>query len=145
MLAAVFLCSAAAAQEKQGPLTAAPKREVTRIPVEKTAEAPPIPAEEIVRRFAEKEDEFLRARSAYGYRKTVRVQEFDEDNKPGGEFQLVTEPAIGPNGKRYEKIVEQPMATLHHLRLAPVEDLIDADRHRLLASLHPRQASIGRA
>ncbi len=109
------------AQEKQGPL-GPPKREVTRIPVESTPEPPPIPVEEIVRRFAQKEDEFLRARGAYTYHKTVRVQEYGEDNKPAGEFQLVTEPTLGPDGKRYERIVQQPPSTLRRLTLAP-EDL----------------------
>jgi len=113
---------AAAQEPKQGPLPPPPSREVKRIPVEATAEPPPIPAEEIVRGFAQKEEEFFRARSAYTYRKTVRVQEFGEDNKPAGEFQLVTEPASAPDGKRYERIVEEPASTLHGLTLAP-EDL----------------------
>ena len=123
-LLVVFLHGGArvvAAQEKQGPL-GPPKREVTRIPVESTAESPPIPMEEIVRRFTQKEDEFLRARGAYTYHKTVRVKEYGEDNKPAGEFQLVTEPALGPDGKRYERIVQQPPSTLRRLTLAP-EDL----------------------
>ena len=112
----------AAQEPKQGPLTPPPKREVTRIPVGGTAEAPPIPPEEIIRHFVQKEDDFLRARSAYTYRKTVRVQELAEDNKPAGEFQLVTEPAVGSDGKPYERIVQQPPSTLRRLTLAP-EDL----------------------
>lgn len=112
----------AAAQERQGPLAPPPRREVVRIPAESTPEPPPVPVEEIIRRFAQKEDEFQRARAAYSYRKTVRVQEFSEDNQPAGEFQLTTEPTTGPDGKRYERIVAQPPPTLRRLRLAP-EDL----------------------
>src|SRR3989449_7015430 len=83
---------AAAQEPRQGPLPAPTKREVTRIPVETTPEAPPIPVEEIIRRLAQKEEEFARARAGYTYRKTIRVQEFGEDNKPSGEFQVTTEP-----------------------------------------------------
>jgi len=113
---------AAAQEPKQGPLPPPTKREVTRIPVETTPEPPPIPVEEIIRRLAQKEDEFARTRASYTYRKTIRVQEFGEDNKPSGEFQVTTEPAVAPDGKRYEKIVQQPPSTLRRLPLAP-EDL----------------------
>lgn len=113
---------AAPQEPKQGPLPPPPKREVTRIPVENTPPPPPIPVEEIIRRLAQKEDEFARARSGYTYRKTIRVQEFGEDNKSSGEFQVTTEPAVAPDGKRYEKIVQQPPSTLRRLPLAP-EDL----------------------
>jgi hypothetical protein len=106
------------AQAPQGPLTPPPKREVIRIPIEATLEPPPIPAEEIVRRFTQKEDEFQRARGGYSYRKIVRVQEFGEDNKPAGEFQLTTELAVAADGKRYEKIVHEPPSTLRHMTLA---------------------------
>src|SRR2546426_82152 len=90
---------AAAQEPRQGPLPAPTKREVTRIPVEATPEAPPIPVEEIIRRLAQKEEEFARARAGYTYRKTIRVQEFGEDNKPSGEFQATTEPAVASDGK----------------------------------------------
>lgn len=113
---------AAAQEPREGPLTPPPKHEVTRVPVEATAEAPPVPVEEIIRRLAQKEGEFLGARSAYTYRKTIRVQELGEDNKPSGEFELVTEPALGSDGKRYERVVQQPPSTLRRLTLAP-EDL----------------------
>lgn len=113
---------ALAQEPKTGPLTPPPSRDVVRIPAEKSAEAPPVPAEEIVRRFTQKEDEFLRARAAYTYRKTVRVQEFGDDGKISGEFQITTEPAVASDGRRYEKIVEQPPSTLRRMPLAP-EDL----------------------
>ncbi len=112
----------AAAQDAQGPITPPPKHEVKRIPVNATPEPPPIPVEEIIRRFAQKEDEFQRARAAYSYRKTIRVQEFGEDNKPAGEFQLTTEPAVASDGSRYERVVAQPPSTLRRVPLAP-EDL----------------------
>jgi hypothetical protein len=111
-----------AAQAPQGPLTPPPKHEVIRVPAETAPEPPPIPIEEIVRRFAQKEDEFLRAWIGYTYRKTVRVQEFGGDGKPAGEFQITTEVTIAADGKRYEKVVQEPPSTLRSMTLAP-EDL----------------------
>ncbi len=119
----VFALSAgrpeAAAQAPQGPLTPPPKHEVVRIPVESAPAPPPIPAEEIIHRFAQKEDEFQRARVGYTFRKTVRVQEFDEEGKPAGEFQLVTQLVVAADAKRYEKILEEPPSTLRRITLAP--------------------------
>jgi hypothetical protein len=125
-LLVVFLCGGgrevAAQEPKQGPLAPPPSGKVVRIPAEATPEPPPIPVEEIIRRFAQKEDEFQRARAAYTYQKTVRVQEFGEDHKPAGELQLTTELAAASDGKRYERIVQQPPPTLRRMTLAP-EDL----------------------
>jgi hypothetical protein len=121
---AVFLGAghAAAQEPKTGPLTPPPSREVKRIPAEKAPEPPSIPVEEIIRRFTQKEDEFLRARAAYTFRKTVRVQEFSDDGKVSGEFQIATEPAAASDGRRYERVVQQPPSTLRRIPLAP-EDL----------------------
>ena len=113
---------AGAQEPKQGPITPPPSREVRRIPAETTPEPPPIPVEEIIRRFAQKEDEFGRERAAYTFRKTIRVQEYGKDNKPSGEFLLTTEPAVAADGKRYEKIIDAPPPTLRQLKLEP-EDL----------------------
>ena len=113
---------ALAQEPKTGPLTPPPSREVIRIPAEKAPEGPPTPVEEIIRRFTQMEDDFLRASVAYSFRRTVRVQEFDEDGKASGEFQVTTEPVLASDGRRYEKIVEQPPSTLRRMPLAP-EDL----------------------
>src|SRR5690349_24905549 len=62
------------AQDPQGPLTPAPSEEhkVRRLGTEPEAPAPPsLPPDEIIRRFSQKEDEFLAARPNYGYRKTI--------------------------------------------------------------------------
>lgn len=109
-------------QAPQGPLTPPSKREVTRIPLETAPEPPPIPVEEMIRRFTQKEDEFQRERSDYSYRRTIRVQELDEDAKAAGELQVTTELVIGADGKRYERVVAQAPSTLKRMKLA-VEDL----------------------
>ena len=109
-------------QAPQGPLTPPSKREVTRIPLETAPEPPPIPLEEMIRRFTQKEDEFQRERSNYSYRRTIRVQELDEDTKAAGESQVTTELVIGADGKRYERVVAQAPSTLKRMKLA-LEDL----------------------
>ena len=121
-LLALFLSAVgpqAAAQAPQGPLPPPPKHEVVRIPVETAPEPPSIPVAEIIQRFTQKEDEFQRARSRYAYHKTVRVQEFGEDGKPAGEFELLTELVVAADGKRYERIVQGPPSTLRRMTLAP--------------------------
>ena len=115
------LPSARAQEQRPGPI-AAPQPDVRRISPNKLPDPPPIPAEEIIREFAKKEDEFARARASYSYRKNVRIVELGEDGKANGEFQITTEPSTGADGKRYEKIIAQPNSTLKRMRLAP-EDL----------------------
>jgi hypothetical protein len=121
VLALAGLTTIWAQERQQGPLTPPPRREVVRIPVDTTPAPPPIPPEEIIRRFVEKEDEFQRARAAYLSKKTIRVQELGDEG-PIGEFRFATEPALASDGKWYEKVVEQRTSTLKRLKLA-AEDL----------------------
>src|ERR1700674_3021929 len=61
-----------AAQSPTGPQTPAKAPDVVRIPTTPLPEkAPPIPSEEIIRRFTAQEDEFAKARAGYTYRKIV--------------------------------------------------------------------------
>jgi hypothetical protein len=94
-----------------------------RIGNEPEPEAPPsLPEGEIIKRFSQKEDLYLTARTHYFYRKTIRIQEFGPDGKPSGEFLLVTEPTRDTEGKIFEKVVERPKSTLQHIYLR-AEDL----------------------
>lgn len=107
----------------QGPLEPPPEHHVTRIGSEAEPAAPPsLPEAEIIKRFSEKEDEYLQARTHYTYRRTVRIQEFGPDGKPSGEFVMVTQPARDVDGKYFEKVIEKPVSTLQHFYLRP-EDL----------------------
>jgi len=106
-----------------GPMAPAPDHHVTRISNIPTPEAPPsLPEGEIIRRFTQKEDEFIRARMRYTYKKTVRIEEFGPDGQPSGDYVVVTQPAHNPDGTFYEKVVEHPQSTLTHMHLLP-EDL----------------------
>jgi hypothetical protein len=105
---------------QQGPLTPPPEHDVHRVGTEPVPPAPPsIPPEEIIKRFSEKEDQYIVARAGYTYKKTVRLQEFGPDGKPSGEMSLVIEVKPGADGKMYEKTVERPQSSLHYLEMGP--------------------------
>ncbi len=120
----------AAAQDAQGPLTPAPSEEhnVRRLGTEPEPPAPPwLPPDEIIRRFSEKEDQFFAARPGYGYRKTIRIDEFGPDGKPAGQFLMVTETTRAANGQVINKVVQKPQSTLHYFNLE-TEDVRELDR-----------------
>jgi hypothetical protein len=107
----------------QGPLAPPPEHHVTRIGNVAEPEAPPsLPEAEIVKRFSEKEDEYILSRTHYTYRKTIRIQEFGPDGQAAGEFVLVTQPGRDVDGKLFEKVVVKPRSTLQHFFLRS-EDL----------------------
>jgi hypothetical protein len=122
--------SRVAAQDAQGPLTPPPTEEhrVRRMGTEPEAGAPPsLPPDEIIRRFSQKEDEFMAARPNYGFRKTIRIDEFGEDGKPAGQFLMVTETMRTTNGQVINKVVQKPQSTLHYFNLE-TEDVRELDR-----------------
>ena len=93
-------------------------RESTKFPtpLPPTApERPPTPPEEIIRRFAAKEDEMARAIPGYSFQKSVQVEEIGRDNKPTGQLEIITRQTISRDGKLYEKPLSRPPATLHFL------------------------------
>ena len=101
----------------------APEHHVTRISNIPTPEAPPsLPEDQIIQRFTQKEDEFIRARLHYTYKKTLRIEEFGPDGQPTGSYVVVSQPARNSDGTWYEKIVERPQSTMTRLHLMS-EDL----------------------
>ncbi len=124
-LSALSLGAAAllAQDAPQGPIAPPPDHHVTRIGNEPEPPAPPsLPESEIIKRFSQKEDEYLLTRTHFTYKKTIRIEEFGPDGKPSGEYVLVMEPARDPDGKLYEKVVQRPQSTLQHFYLRS-EDL----------------------
>ncbi|HEX3372356.1 MAG TPA: hypothetical protein VHS08_07540 [Candidatus Acidoferrales bacterium] len=118
------------AQDAQGPLTPAPAEghDVRRLGTEPEPAAPPsLPPDEIIRRFSQKEDQFIAARPNYGYRKTIRIDEFGEDGKPAGQYLMVTEATRAANGQVINKVVQKPQSTLHYFNLE-TEDVRELDR-----------------
>src|SRR5580693_8476365 len=60
---------------QQGPLTPPPEHDVHRVGTEPVPPAPPsIPPEEIIKRFSQKEDQYIVARAGFTYKKTVRLE-----------------------------------------------------------------------
>jgi len=104
------------------------EHDVKRLGTEAEAAAPPsLPPDEIIRKFTQKEDEFLSARPNYGYKKTIRIDEFGEDGKPAGQFLMVTETTRAPNGQVISKTVQKPQSTLRYFNLES-EDVRELDR-----------------
>lgn len=125
IIAALLLFAPGArSQDAQGPVAPPPpEHQVRRISNIPEPEAPPdLPPEEIIRRFAQKEDQNAIARLRYGYRKTIRIQQFGNDGKPSGEYLLVTQEYRGTDGSAYQKVVQKPQSTLTVAYLMP-EDL----------------------
>ena len=92
------------------------KKLPTLAPPEKP-DAPSLPPEEIIRRFAAKEDEMARAIRGYTFQKEVRVQEIGPDGKAAGQLAIITQQRITADGKLMEKPVSRQASTLHYLDL----------------------------
>lgn len=116
-----FSAGSSFAQEGSGPITPPPEHEVRRVtPNTATPEAPPdLPPAEIVKQFSRKEDEFIAARGKFGFRRTIRLTEYGLDGKPAGEFSLVTDTTVTPDGRGYEKTVDRDESTLHFMKIQP--------------------------
>lgn len=129
LLALTLGASSLLAQDaQQGPIAPPPDHHVIRIGNEPEPPAPPsLPEPEIIRRFSQKEDEYLGMRMHFTYKKTIRIEEFGPDGKPSGEYVLVMEPARDEDGKLYEKVVQRPQSTMRHFFLQS-EDLAGLER-----------------
>jgi len=96
-------------------MTPPPDHHVVRLSSEPEPPAPPsLPESEIIKRFSQKEDEYLARRAHFYYKKTIRVEEFGPDGQPSGQYVLVLEPARDADGKFYERVVQRPESTMHH-------------------------------
>src|SRR5258708_4734875 len=78
--------------------------------------------QEIIQRFAAKEAEFAKAREAYTYRQTVKLTELDPGGNPMGKYELIEDVVFSGDGKRTEKVVRAPMATLQRILLTPEDE-----------------------
>jgi hypothetical protein len=117
-----------AAQDSQAPMTPPPEHDVRRMGNTPEAAAPPsLPPEEIIKKFAAKEDEYVAVRPTYGARKTIRIDEFDREGRLTGQFLMVTESVRAPDGRIVNKVIEHPQSTLHVFALEP-EDVKELER-----------------
>jgi hypothetical protein len=82
---------------------------------------PTMAPEEIVQKFAAKESEFQKALDHYTYRRVVRVQTIDDDNKVDGEYYQVDDVIFDSTGKRMEKVVYAPESSLQRVMMSPTD------------------------
>jgi hypothetical protein len=110
----VSLLLVVSAYAQEGPLESAPPQGV----------AP----DEIIKRFADKETEFAKARDQYTYRQDVRVQTVDGDSVDG-EYHEVFDVMFNDQGHRMENVVFAPQSSLQKIYMSQ-EDMQDI-RHML--------------
>jgi hypothetical protein len=89
-----------------------------------TNEPPAIPADQIVKRFAEREAEFKLERDNYTYTQDFAIQTINDDNRPDGEYRMTSDIVFTPDGKRFEKVTFAPQNTLERIMLSE-QDLDD--------------------
>jgi hypothetical protein len=99
----------ARAQGDAGPLGPPPKFEVKRIPSVPHPGPPPIPEQEIIRRFAANEDTARKVYLTYDFEQTIRIEEM---SNPGGQFSVTGEEYTRPDGQRFWRIVKPAESTL---------------------------------
>jgi len=121
--AAFFLFqSGVAPAMAQGPIgpQAPPKQpDVVRVSNRPSAptDQPPIPPEEIIRRFAAQEDQLARLFVGYAYRKTVRLEEIGADGRASGQAELISGVAVTSEGVRPQKQTGETDSSLKILTL----------------------------
>jgi len=76
----------------------------------------------IITKFAAKEAEFARARENYTYRQTVRIVELDDSGAVRGRHEMISDIIFSPDGKRTERVVRAPVATLRNISLTPEDE-----------------------
>jgi hypothetical protein len=89
-----------------------------------TSDAPSMPVDDIIKRFAERESEFKRERDNYTYTQSFSIQTIDDDNRPDGEYRMTSDIVFTPDGKRFEKVTYAPPNSLQRIMLSE-QDLDD--------------------
>jgi hypothetical protein len=111
---AAALCFTSAGFSQEGQLSTDPPKGIT--------------SDEIIKKFAAKEEEFKQARDNYTFRQDVRVQTLDGKTVTG-EYREVFDVTYDNQGRHLENVVFAPQNTLNEIMMSP-EDLQDI-RHLL--------------
>lgn len=82
----------------------------------------PAQIDDIIAKFAAKEAAFQKARSNYTYRQSAKVQEIDDNGVARGKWEMVSDIIFTPDGKRTERVVYSPVATLERIILSPADE-----------------------
>ena len=92
-------------------------------------EPPPIPVEQIIQKFGDRELEFKKERDNYTYTQTFVVQVIDDDGRVAGEQRMTSDILFTPEGKRYEKVTYAPAPTLEQAGLSLSQQDLDDVEH----------------
>ena len=89
-----------------------------------------IAVEEIIKRFAAKEQDFKQAREHYTFRQSVKVQAMDGDTVKG-EYAETFDVLADDKGRRIENVVFAPQSSLDNGGLSITKEDLDDLRHKL--------------
>lgn len=105
------------------PMSPPPEHKVERVVIGTTQpEAPPsLPPAQIIAAFSKKEDLYRAQRPLYSYHRSVHIQEFGPDGRPGGEFNATYEAVRNSSGQLYEKGLAAPQSSLQYMQFEPEE------------------------
>ncbi len=103
------------------PAAAAPRQDSGSGLVKDT---PSIPVEQIIQKFAAREDEFRQERDNFTYVQDFVIQTIGSGGRPDGEYEMTSDITFTPEGKRYELITYAPPSTLERIMLSQ-QDLDD--------------------
>jgi hypothetical protein len=90
---------------------------------------PSIPPDQIIQKFAAKESEFRQAMDKYTYTRSVMIETLNDDNKPDGVYQQVTDISYDTKGAKLEHVTFAPANSLERILMTPA-DMSDIE-HRL--------------
>lgn len=114
--------TAPAPAPQQGPARMANTGPARQEPVENTP--PAIPADQIIKTFAQHEAEFKIERDNFTYTQDFSIQTIDDDGNVDGEYRMTSDITFTPQGKRYEVVTYAPPPTLERIMLTQ-QDLDD--------------------
>jgi hypothetical protein len=138
LLVASVLIGASSSAQQPGPMTPPPLGAVASASMPQRAagpqevsshitnEPPAMPVEQIIQKFAEREEDFRRERDNFTYSQKVLMQEMDEDGQPDGEFRLESDIIFTPGGKRIERVTFAPQVSLKRIILTQ-QDMDDIE------------------
>lgn len=87
---------------------------------------PTMPVDEIIQKFAAREEEFKRERDNFTYTQSFTIETLDAGNRPDGVYTMTSDIVFTPTGKRYEKVTYAPAPTLERISLSQ-QDLDDLE------------------
>ena len=94
----------------------APHKAAEEAPI--TKEPPALPPEEIIKKFAAKEETLKQFLGSYTWTQYFQMQTLDSDDIPDGNHEEQSDILFTPAGKRYEKVTYAPADTLTRITLS---------------------------